>query len=551
MSDDRFWMDAKRSAVDKAIGGEAAAVFELRPDASIEDRVSANLSYIGRSMGSTDENEAKWQIIRQTKDAGVTKYEVCGSGKFAYKWSDRATLFGSTGSLTTPVKDDVTNAVNAMSTAVVDAIGGISGGGGGGTPGGSTAALQTVGNTSLSSINTKTPALVDGKVPVDGSGVTQPVSGTVAVSNLPVTQPISGSVAVNNLPATQPVSGTVSVANLPETQAVSGTFFPPTQPVSAVTLPLPSGAATAAKQPSIGTAGAAAVDVITVQGVASMIPLKMDGSGVVQPVSGPLTDAQIRAAALPVSGPLTDAQLRASGVPVTGTFFPATQPVSGPLTDTQLRASGVPVTGPMTDAQMRASAVPVSGPITDAQLRASSVPVAATGPTLTKGVQGATGFSMQQLKDAGRNQTNFFMAAPILSTATDTLMSLTGYKSGAAVAPTTTPALVTAGKTLRVTSITITYVTIVTTPGAVKFTLRANPSGVVLIGSPAVRNFIVGEPSGIAPVAGKYNTVTFPIPDGMEFPAGTGIGMSMVGLNAAGVAAALGFGHCTIDSYEY
>lgn len=33
-------------------------------------------------------------------------------------------------------------------------------------------------------------------------------------------------------------------------------------------------------------------------------------------VSGPLTDAQIRATALPVSGPLTDAQLRASAVPV-------------------------------------------------------------------------------------------------------------------------------------------------------------------------------------------------------------------------------------------
>jgi len=32
-------------------------------------------------------------------------------------------------------------------------------------------------------------------------------------------------------------------------------------------------------------------------------------------------------------------------VPVTGTFWQATQPVSGPLTDAQLRASAVPVTG--------------------------------------------------------------------------------------------------------------------------------------------------------------------------------------------------------------
>lgn len=42
--------------------------------------------------------------------------------------------------------------------------------------GASTSALQTTGNTSLSSIDTKTPALVAGRTPVDGSGVTQPIS---------------------------------------------------------------------------------------------------------------------------------------------------------------------------------------------------------------------------------------------------------------------------------------------------------------------------------------------------------------------------------------
>src|SRR6185369_17088770 len=55
-----------------------------------------------------------------------------------------------------------------------------------------------------------------------------------------------------------------------------------------------------------------------------------------------------------VTGPLTDAQLRATPVPV-----------SGPLTDTQLRATAVPVSGPLTDTQLRATAVPVSGPLTD------------------------------------------------------------------------------------------------------------------------------------------------------------------------------------------
>lgn len=58
-----------------------------------------------------------------------------------------------------------------------------------------------------------------------------------------------------------------------------------TQPVSAVSLPLPAGAATLAKQPALGTAGSASSDVLSVQGIASMTPLKVDGSAVTQPVS--------------------------------------------------------------------------------------------------------------------------------------------------------------------------------------------------------------------------------------------------------------------------
>jgi len=42
--------------------------------------------------------------------------------------------------------------------------------------GASTGALQTTGNATLSSIDTKTPNLVSGRVPVDGSSVTQPIS---------------------------------------------------------------------------------------------------------------------------------------------------------------------------------------------------------------------------------------------------------------------------------------------------------------------------------------------------------------------------------------
>lgn len=94
-------------------------------------------------------------------------------------------------------------------------------------------------------------------------------------------------------------------------QAVSGTVTANagtgTLAVSAAALPLPLGAATAAKQPALGTAGSAATDVITVQGIASgtaqpaaqsgtwtvqpgntanTTAWKVDGSAVTQPVSG-------------------------------------------------------------------------------------------------------------------------------------------------------------------------------------------------------------------------------------------------------------------------
>ena len=260
--------------------------------------------------------------------------------------------------------------------------------------GAATSANQATANTSLASLDGKAPSLVSGRVPVDGSGVTQPVSGTVAVSgttavsaaSLPLPtgaataakqpalgtagvastdvitvqgiasgtpQPISGSVSVTGTPSVT-VSGTaaVSAVSLPlptgaatettlstlsgkipasltvtsarllvdgsgVTQPVSGSVsVSGTAAVSAASLPLPTGAATAANQPALGTAGTPSADVLTVQGATSMTALKVDGSGVTQPVSGSVTVS----GTVTASGPLTDTQLRATAVPVSGTI---------------------------------------------------------------------------------------------------------------------------------------------------------------------------------------------------------------------------------------
>jgi hypothetical protein len=86
--------------------------------------------------------------------------------------------------------------------------------------GASTAALQTSGNASLTSIDTKLPSLDGGYVPV-----------TIKNSSIEISNDAGNPV---------PVSGTFWQA----TQPVSGTFWQATQPVSAVSLPLPTGAAT-------------------------------------------------------------------------------------------------------------------------------------------------------------------------------------------------------------------------------------------------------------------------------------------------------------------
>lgn len=115
-------------------------------------------------------------------------------------------------------------------------------------------------------------------------------SGTWNISN------ISGTISLPTGAATsakQPALGTagsaatdvITVQGIASMTALKVDGSAVTQPVSAASLPLPSGAATSAKQPALGTAGTPSADVLTVQGAASMTALKVDGSAVTQPVS--------------------------------------------------------------------------------------------------------------------------------------------------------------------------------------------------------------------------------------------------------------------------
>lgn len=114
------------------------------------------------------------------------------------------------------------------------------------------------------------------------------------------------------------------------------------------TISLPTGAATAAKQPALGTAGTASSDVITVQGIASMTALKVDGSAVTQPVS--LTSTTI-------TGTVAATQSGTWTVTGSGGTFPVTDSGGSLTVDAPV---GTPVYVRLSDGAAAISTLPVS-----------------------------------------------------------------------------------------------------------------------------------------------------------------------------------------------
>lgn len=152
--------------------------------------------------------------------------------------------------------------------------------------------------------------LVDSSTPTQKLAIDS--SGNVAVKAAANSGTDVGDVTINNASG----ASAVNIQDGGNSITVDGTFWQTTQPVSAASLPLPSGAATSAKQPALGTAGSASADVLSVQGVASMTALKVDGSAVTQPVSGTFWQATqpVSAASLPLpTGAATAAKQPALG----------------------------------------------------------------------------------------------------------------------------------------------------------------------------------------------------------------------------------------------
>jgi hypothetical protein len=162
-------------------------------------------------------------------------------------------------------------------------------------------------------------------------------------------------------------------------------------------------------------------------------------------------------------------------------------------------------------------------------------------PTLTKGTQGATGYSVQELKDAGRTRITF-TADRVTPAATDTLVTFVINNAGTATTAQTTRT-VTAGKTFRVQSIYIGVAASTTTAVSVRFALRENTGGACTASSAAVAMLNAATPAAVAAEGSSGAEQSFP--DGLEFPAADSICISAIGSTATGTLTA------SVVGYEY
>ena len=199
-----------------------------------------------------------------------------------------------------------------------------------------------------------------------------------------------------------------------------------------------------------------------------------------------ITDAQLRASAVPVSLAVAPALVASSAV--IGHVIVDTAPT------TAITAASLPLpTGAATSALQTTLNAQVPTTLGQKAMAASMAVVIAsdqsavgvTPPTLTKGTQGATGVSTQDLKDAGRVNIAWTVVDQALTAATETLMTVTESRDGAAVT-TFTSTIITSGKRLRITSVTAYAEAGGSVPVAARVSvrLRVNTAGAATNASP-------------------------------------------------------------------
>ena len=383
--------------------------------------------------------------------------------------------------------------------------------------------------------------------------------------------PVTGTFFQGTQPVSIAATVPVSLATAPTTP-VTGTFFQATQPVSLATNAptLQAGSTTAVTQATAanlnatvtgtGTTAVPSAGIITVQGNAAGVPQPVSGTFFqgTQPVSGAFFQTTQPVSLAANTPDVTDRAARLLGVLSTGAntvgnvglvagaaAIGSVTVTSAPVTAVTIATNTPTLQAGSTTAVTQAAAANLNATVV--QATAANLNATVANLAITKGTQGTTGVTTQDLKDSGRAPVTYYTLVPVLSTATDTLQTLTGTKAAGTVLATATPAVVTTGKTFRIQSVWATYISTAVS-GYAMVRLRYNTAGVVAVTSPVLANLAVGNATpATANAAGEQTMV---LPDGVEVPAGTGVGISVQGF-AAATATAVGYVLCGITGYEY
>lgn len=179
--------------------------------------------------------------------------------------------------------------------------------------------------------------------------------------------------------------------------------------------------------------------------------------------------------------------------------------------------------------------------VTGAVVPANAVQVGASDGTdlqplsiNVKGTQGARGLAVQELKDSGRTYLSFVLDGGNAPT-TEALASLAINKGGTTTAAQTTYT-VTAGKTLRLQSVTANL-----SSGSGTQTIKVRIRAAATV---SVASSIVWTGVGIGP-SGTPNQIVADWPDGIEIAGGQQIGISLVSGNANNTTTV------SLNGYEY
>lgn len=489
------------------------------------------------------------------------------------------------------------------STFTVTCVGGCSGGGSGGGTSSSTFTLVNVATVTFNGVaQPVTVVNFPASQTVSGSVSVTNLSTHTSVDNFPTVQTVAGTVSVNNQSTftyVNNLSTHTSVDNFPAVQAVSGTFFQSLQPVSLSSADVTGSTVNAVingavsvsntgfninNSPTVvqSTTGvnSSTVAVVNANGtnlsvtfpsaqsvtatntgfnVNNSPAVNQAGTWTVQPgntantapwlVVGSTLQVHTGADQLATVG----YQANGGSVPVNvlnqvtvGNSQGFTIDIgSGNVTRSEIfdsAGNALNSTGGSlnVEALMQIEGNNGGFPVVGYQTAGASVPV--NGPLLTKGTQGTNGFSVQELKDAGRTYVTL-VATGVAGVTSEALFSFQQNKAGV-VTQNVTSYMITSGKTLRIGGLYCANRDGAAAIAWTRATLRTNTAGATT----ATSTLIFGiEAGGAGAVVGSVGTTEDTFPDGIEIAGNGTVSIGVTHLDSATTNLVT----CTLVGYEY